>query len=64
MTAGENIFYQQNNDHRRVSLVVLNAHRWGNVRNRADSILEAVQGIEPGSFVFIDCRQDPETNPS
>jgi predicted nuclease of predicted toxin-antitoxin system len=56
VTADQSIFYQQNNELRRISLVVVNTNRWTTIREHAEEVLAAVNGSEPGSFVFLDLR--------
>ena len=50
ITADQGIFYQQNNKHRKLSLIVLNTNYRPSVEQSAEVIAGAVARATPGSF--------------
>ena len=54
VTCDQNILYQQNLSHRKISLIVLGSNIWPSVRVRLPGILEAFRRIVSGSFEFIE----------
>ncbi len=54
VTTDKNIRYQQNLKARKIALVVLEHSQWPMVRLVAESIVAAVNAVEPGSYVEIE----------
>ena len=59
ITADQNMVYQQNNENRTISLVVLSTTNWKRIRIAYEQIMAAVEGSSPGSFKFIEIQQIP-----
>ena len=54
LTCDQNIQYQQNMSHRKISMVVLGSNIWPSIRPRIAEIAAALQRVSPGSFEFIE----------
>lgn len=54
VTCDQNIRYQQDLKHHRLSMVVLGSNVWPAVLLKVSAILEAVERSSPGSFEFVD----------
>ena len=54
VTTDKNIRYQQNLKARKIALVVLANSQWPMVKLVAATIVAAVNGAEPGSYVEVD----------
>ena len=52
LTADRNVPYQNHLQGRRIEVVILSANRWPTIRQAADRILEALEGLMPG-----ECRR-------
>ncbi len=46
--------YQQNLASRKIALLVLSTNNWSVVKAHIGEITKAINGIEPGAFVFVD----------
>lgn len=53
ITADQELNYQQNLTGRRMAMLVLSTNNWGVVKQRIDTITEAIDAATPGSFVFV-----------
>ncbi len=53
LTADQSIFYQQNNLHRIIALVVLTTNDWEVMRWHLNAIDKALQRSKPGSFKLL-----------
>jgi hypothetical protein len=56
----QNVRFQQNLTHRRISMVVLGSNIWPSVRQKVAEITLAVAGASPGSFEFIEIAPPPK----
>lgn len=54
VTTDKNIRYQQNLNARRIALVVMEHSQWPMVRLVMESIVAAVNGVTPGSYIEVD----------
>ena len=59
LTADKNIFYQQNNETRKIALVVLSTNDWPSIREHIEPILAAVLQAQVGSFQMVDVPPRP-----
>ncbi len=53
VTADQGIFYQQNNEIRAISLVVLSTNDWYWLQRKVEAIESAILRAQPGSFEFV-----------
>ena len=54
ITADQNIVYQQNNENRTISLVVLSTTNWKRIRAAYEQIVASVEESSPGSYRFVE----------
>jgi hypothetical protein len=54
ITADQNIFYQQNNESRKIALIILNTNYWPAILEHMDKVNEAVARAVPQSFEVVD----------
>jgi hypothetical protein len=60
VTADQSIWYQQNNEKRTISLVVLSTNFWPAIRNHMSAISAAVARSRPGSYEEVDIPLEPK----
>jgi hypothetical protein len=60
LTCDQNIQYQQNMTHRRISMVVLGSNIWPSIRPRVAEIVDALNRASLGSFEFIEIAPPPK----
>ena len=53
VTTDQNLKYQQNLNDRSIAIVVLTSTSWPRIRENASSIQEALDSLEPASFLEI-----------
>ena len=54
LTTDKNLRYQQNLDGRRIAIVVLGKGRWRLIRPVIESVVDAVNAAQPGSYTEVD----------
>ena len=54
LTTDKNLRYQQNLDGRRIAIVVLGKGRWRLIRAVIESVVDAVNAAQPGSYTEVD----------
>ena len=54
ITADQALSYQQNLAARKIALIVLSTNNWSVVKSHIGEITKAINGIEPGGFVFLE----------
>jgi hypothetical protein len=54
LTTDKNLRYQQNLDGRRIAIVVLGKGRWRLIRSVIESVVDAVNAAQPGSYTEVD----------
>ena len=54
LTCDQNIYYQQNLSHRKLTLVVLSSNHWPTLRRIAARIATAVDFVQTGQIVKIE----------
>jgi hypothetical protein len=60
VTCDQNIRYQQNLTHRKISMVVLGSNIWPSIEPKIPEIVAAVKRVSPGSFEFIEIAPPPK----
>src|ERR1019366_10359192 len=60
LTRGQNIQYQRNMAHRKISMVVLGSNIWPSIRPKIAEIAAASKRASPGSFEFIEIAPPPK----
>ncbi|HZQ51268.1 MAG TPA: hypothetical protein VFB14_03675 [Bryobacteraceae bacterium] len=60
LTCDQNLSYQQNLTHRRISLVVLGSNIWPGVELRIEEITAELERAVPGSFEFVEIPHLPK----
>jgi len=60
LTCDQNIQYQQNMSHRKISMVVLGSNIWPSIRPKIAEIAAALKRVSPGSFEFIEIAPPPK----
>lgn len=60
LTCDQNIQYQQNMAHRRLSMVVLGSNIWPSIIPKITDITAALGRAAPGSFEFIEITPPPK----
>ena len=60
VTCDQNIHYQQNLAHRKISMVVLGSNIWPGVEPKIADIRAALERVSPGSFEFIEIAPPPK----
>jgi hypothetical protein len=63
VTADRNIWYQQNNAKRTISLVVLSTNYWPAIQNHFAAINAAILRSMPGSYEEVDIQLGPKSRP-
>lgn len=64
VTADQGIFYQQNNERRKIALVVISTPRWRWLEKHTGRIAAAVGSAMPGGFVFVEIPLPRKTRSS
>jgi hypothetical protein len=59
LTCDQNIHYQQNLTHRKLSMIVLGSNIWPSVQSKLKEIRAALQNAAMGSFEFIEIAAPP-----
>ena len=54
LTTDKNLRYQQSLDGRRIAIVVLGKGRWRLIRPVIESVVDAVNAAQPGSYTEVD----------
>jgi len=60
ITCDQNVRYQQNLTHRKISMVVLGSNIWPSVRQKVGDIASALARVSPGSFEFVEVAPPPK----
>jgi hypothetical protein len=60
LTCDQNIQYQRNLAHRRISMVVLGSNICPGIRSKIAEIVAALKIVSPGSFEFIEIAPPPK----
>ncbi len=60
ITCDQNVRYQQNMAHRRISVVVLGSNIWPSIKPKVAEIVAALNSVQPGSFEFIEIAPAPK----
>jgi hypothetical protein len=60
VTCDQNIQYQQNMTHRKISMVVLGSNIWPSIEPKISEIVAALKRVSPGSFEFIEIPPPPK----
>jgi hypothetical protein len=58
VTSDQDIKFQQNLQDRKIAVVVLGTNKWRLIRVRIAEILAVVNSGQPGSYAFLDFRED------
>jgi hypothetical protein len=59
VTCDQNIQYQQNLAHRKISMIVLGSNIWPSIEPKIAEIRAALERASPGSFEFIEIAPPP-----
>lgn len=57
VTTDKNLRHQQNLSERRIAILVLPTANWPRLREQLTSIVNAVEGLTPGSLIELDSEQ-------
>jgi hypothetical protein len=60
LTCDQNVQYQQNLAHRKISMVVLGSNIWPSIIPKIAAITAALKRTSPGSFEFIEIAPPPK----
>ena len=60
ITADQGIYYQQNNEKRAISLIVLSTNSWPAIQEHFEAINAAAMRSGNGSFEFVNLPQKPK----
>ena len=53
VTTDQNLRYQQNLTKRQIAIVVIASASWPRIRKRLTAVVDAIERIEPGSYVEV-----------
>lgn len=54
VTTDRNLQYQQNLKARHIAIVVLNTTSWPRIQRQVSAVVQAVNGVAPGSYVEVE----------
>jgi hypothetical protein len=60
LTCDQNIQYQRNLEHRKISLIVLGSNIWPGIKPKIEEIVAVLKRASPGSFEFIEIAPPPK----
>jgi len=58
LTTDKNMRYQQNLAGRKIAIVVLGQQQWPRLRPHIQSVIEAVNAAEPGSYAEVEIPRE------
>src|SRR6266498_3020454 len=56
ITTDQNLRYQQNLSGRKIAIVVLMTTNWPRIRKHVTTVIQIIDGLQPGSYVEIPIR--------
>ena len=55
ITCDQNLQYQQRVTGRKIGIIALSTNNWPLIRTRVDAVVNAVDSLDAGAYIMVDC---------